>query len=364
MRILVVGNGATGVDEVGNTFINKHTGQFLHSLDQHHEVIFAQSQVPYQKDKDLSDFQLNKWGIDFVAVGSLKDPKNFLGILGLIKKSDFIYSFFPGTLSRVFCLFSIVLGKKYGIYLRGQHFDEYFFDKMILRKACFLKTVSPIFRDQLRRLNEDIDVIKPMIDIDKDDIFAGEKRQNPSVWNFLTVGRVEPRKGSLELVEIARILFEKGLKFKWDVVGGGVMIDQCQDLVEKYGMNDNVRFHGQLSDKLILSQFYQNADIFVFLSHDEGFPRVLYEAMAFKLPIFTTFVGGIPGRMIDGANCFKLPVRDPLGASDVLELHLANNGNLEKIALAGQSILKEILDGTMISHEQLLINNLKNLSIS
>ena len=63
------------------------------------------------------------------------------------------------------------------------------------------------------------------------------------------------------------------------------------------------------SGKTDLMRFYRKAHIFIFPSYHEGFPRVLYEAMINSLPIVTTMVGGISGRMVDGENCIGIPAK-------------------------------------------------------
>lgn len=359
MKLLVIGNGATGIDSVGNAFINKHTGHFLYSLQKYFRVSFCQFSVKYLKESDLSSYSLTEAGIDSIVFPSLKNPISFYKAALTILKSDFIYLFFPGHLSRVFGLLAILFGKKYGIYLRGQYFSEYWFDKIILSKASFILTVSPSFIDLLKGINRNVEVIKPMIDISIEDLYLEDRTWDKEVLRILTVGRVEKRKGIDELLEIAKLLKDSGVSFVWDVVGGGETISNYKERVEFLGLGSFVFFHGQVSDKCELNLFYKNTDIFVFLSHDEGFPRVLYEAMAFKLPVFTTFVGGIPGRMVDKVNCFELPVRNSIKSFNILLSCLNHPSDLDFISNEGQNTIKEIIESGLITHEELVIKNIK-----
>lgn len=360
MNILIIGNGSTGVDENNCMFINKHTGNFLNGLRKYFNVSFCQFGVVYSKESDLSSFSLTDNKIISIIFPSLKNPLSFFKAINLILKSDFVYLFFPGNLSRVFGLLSILLGKKFGIYLRGQYFSEYWFDKIILRKASFILTVSPFFIDLLKSINLNVEVIKPMIDISMDDLYLEDRSWDKQVLRILTVGRVEKRKGIDELLDIAKMLRESGVSFVWDVVGGGESITKYKDRVSYMNLESHILFHGQISEKNELNTFYKNSDIFVFLSHDEGFPRVLYEAMAFKLPIFTTFVGGIPGRMVDKVNCFELPVRNSVKSFHILLSYLNHPLDIEFVSNEGQNTLKDMIIGGLKSHEELVIKNFKN----
>jgi len=55
---------------------------------------------------------------------------------------------------------------------------------------------------------------------------------------------------------------------------------------------------------------FLNADIFVLPSYSEGFPVVVLEAMAGKLPIVTTPVGALPEVFDDGLNGFFIQPGD------------------------------------------------------
>ena len=91
-----------------------------------------------------------------------------------------------------------------------------------------------------------------------------------------------------------------------------------------------------------LYQYLIDADIFVLSSVTEGFPRVLYEAMAHRLPIVTTDVGGIPFLMQDGLNARVVKSGDIYALSEAI-INVLEDAQLRKnIIKASSKTLEDI----------------------
>ena len=75
---------------------------------------------------------------------------------------------------------------------------------------------------------------------------------------------------------------------------------------EKISIEEYVIFHGfkTLGDEL--NKMYRMADIYVLPSHEEGFPRTIWEALANSLAVITTKVGGIPFFLTHSVNAFLI----------------------------------------------------------
>lgn len=355
-RILIVGNGATGVRNKKEYLINTHSGKFLTELNKQFDVTFLQYSSKYDKNNDLQNFDLDGNRVNHVELNGNKNIRTFLTIIDLIKKHDFIYIFYPGTLGKIVGVFSILLGKKHGMYVRGEGFNVSQVDKLVLRKSDFILTVSNHFKDSLLKFCKKVYVIKPMIAITKGDFFKRDY-SNFKVNKFLFVGRVEENKGIFELIEIMRLI-NKVHPIEVDIVGGGDKYNKVLEIIATQNLHF-IKLHGLISDKEELKKMYNQSDGFLFTSHFEGFPRVLYEAMASGLPIYTTFVGGIPGLMKNNYNCLEIPVKDSLRASEVILSTFDNTNLLKEISINGQNTLTEILDGDNLEHDKLLANNIK-----
>lgn len=98
---------------------------------------------------------------------------------------------------------------------------------------------------------------------------------------LLYVGRLDYRKGILDLLEAALLMKNRNIRLL--IAGEGPLRRLIEDHISKNELQ-NVTLLGQVSgDELIT--LYQNAMIFVFPSHYEGLPTVLLEAMSCGLPV-------------------------------------------------------------------------------
>lgn len=129
----------------------------------------------------------------------------------------------------------------------------------------------------------------------------GKKKRNEKELTILFVGRLEFYKGVYEIIYAAKRLLSdpqlKDYKLTFKLVGPGSELANLQKLVNRLGIEKNVKFGVSSYDKI--PEIYQQADIFVAPSratktYQEQFCSALLEAQATGLPIVTTLSGGIP----------------------------------------------------------------------
>lgn len=99
-----------------------------------------------------------------------------------------------------------------------------------------------------------------------------------------TVGRLVPQKGYDLAISAARILKERGFKFRWHFVGGG-MRKELESLAKTEGVDDCIVFEGE---QLNPYPFISNCDIYVQTSKFEGFGLTIGEAKILGKPIVST----------------------------------------------------------------------------
>ena len=105
---------------------------------------------------------------------------------------------------------------------------------------------------------------------------------------FLSVGRiVENKKLDLPLKAL-KILKDKGVKFKYLIVGAGTYQNQLKKLVNQLQLDDYVKFTGKIMDRQELSGYYLASDLFLFPSTFDTASLAPIEAAALKLPSLMT----------------------------------------------------------------------------
>ncbi|MCG8316847.1 MAG: glycosyltransferase family 4 protein [Pseudomonadales bacterium] len=363
MRVLVVGNGNIAIDN-GKARVNSNTADFCSELaDFGYHVSYLQfSKVSEHNDnlltgefrREVAVYQVQlRDGLSKI-VSYLKMALKFIAIL---PRFDFVYIFFPGHLPILVGNACILMGIPYGLYLRGEVGLDASASRRLFRKARFVLTVSELLKQRIETTNKMVEVIAPMIPFTKKDIVKDREYLPEAVMRCLYVGRLEKRKGSLELISAIDKLLAKTEAIAFNIVGGG---DLYSKVSAKYINEPRVTVHGVISDPARLMGVYRDNDVFVFPSHDEGFPRVLYEAMLARLTIVTTMVGGIGGLMSDGENCLEINVEDVESLVSSLEKLADDNVLRERLASNGSSTIVNVLSGNRQKHSELIVKYLKD----
>ena len=143
-------------------------------------------------------------------------------------------------------------------------------------------------------------------------------------YRLLYAGRMSRSKGLFEMVKALALLVDAGFDVILDLVGmeeeGYLVLDELDSLANSIGVAKRVQYHGYKSAGTELLTYYRRADIFIIASQSsfEGFPRVIWEAMASGLPVVATQVGSIPAYI--GNAAVLVPPRN----SDVLVQAICN----------------------------------------
>jgi len=145
----------------------------------------------------------------------------------------------------------------------------------------------------------------------------------------LYLGYLGKLKGSFDLLDAAIAIHSQKLDMIFDLVGGALAseeLDQLRNKITTLNLEAYVRLHPLVygTEKL---NYFQDADIFVYPSYNEGMPMAVLEAMACALPIVATRVGGLPDIIQDGINGILVEPGKPEQLASAL-YNLANDHQL------------------------------------
>lgn len=119
--------------------------------------------------------------------------------------------------------------------------------------------------------------------------FPDRKHREPQeTFQLLFVSRFIEKKGLIETIKAMQILKERGINFVLYCLGDGEMKAQAEALVSESGLGKKVQFTGYIAENEVERYFF-DTDIFIFPTrHAEGFPIVMFKAIAAGQPLVTT----------------------------------------------------------------------------
>ena len=133
------------------------------------------------------------------------------------------------------------------------------------------------------------------------------------------VAALEDHKGHRFLLEAARILKDRAPKIKFVIVGKGSLEMDLDQQARDLGVTDLVFFLGFRED---VPRILASLDLFVLSSHLEGLGTSILDAMASRLPIVATQVGGIPEVVLNEETGLLVAPKNPEAlARAILRIH-------------------------------------------
>lgn len=100
---------------------------------------------------------------------------------------------------------------------------------------------------------------------------------------IISVGRLSPEKGYLDLIEVYAGIVKEYPEWQLHIVGDGDERDNIQRAIEKYCLSGKVEMHGY-QRKEYVNQLLEKSSIYLMTSYSESFGIVLIEAQSFGIP--------------------------------------------------------------------------------
>jgi len=162
---------------------------------------------------------------------------------------------------------------------------------------------------------------------------------------ILTVGGIEPRKGSDTLVRAVALLRDGGLDPVLAVVGGHSFQDyrayreRVFSLLPELGLESgrDIALLGTVADAELPS-WYAAADVFAFPSTKEGWGLAVLEAMSAGLPVVASDLPVFHEYLAPGLDALLVPVDSPAALAEALTSVLGDQELAERLRAAGRTV--------------------------
>src|SRR6266571_3221806 len=126
---------------------------------------------------------------------------------------------------------------------------------------------------------------------------------------ILYVGRIVREKGIFTLLDAFEELRKRDKNVSLVFVGEGPLKENLAREILWRKLSDRVKLAGFVDEQKLVS-IYNSSDVFVLPSHYEPFGMVVLEAMASRVPVVVSDIGGLSEIVEDGITGVKVPVSD------------------------------------------------------
>ncbi|MBX3438093.1 MAG: glycosyltransferase, partial [Planctomycetaceae bacterium] len=178
-----------------------------------------------------------------------------------------------------------------------------------------------------------------------------------AAYRLVTVCRIEPKKGLLDLVEAVHLLRQRGRNVEAHVIGA---VDEWSEASRDYKRQLDQRISDRdLWGKVHLEgrhgsegvrQFLTIAQLFVApfvetaTGDKDGIPTAVLEGMATGLPVVATDAGSIPEVITDGVEGLLVPQRNAAALADAIEALLTDPARRQACGQAASQTVHEKFD--------------------
>lgn len=223
----------------------------------------------------------------------------------------------------------------------------WFLFKKVFTKATIVQSISNYLSDWARNMGY------------KNEIMLVKNGANPNdlndVFSQAEIDEIKKdlgkKEGEIYLVNTSRLVLQKGFDtvieslqylpphIKFVAVGDGEDEPKLRDLVRKLNLRGRVIFTGRV-DRSVVTLYRKACDIFVAPSRSEGLGNAFVSALASRLPLITSGVGGIADYAVEGETAWIIPPEDPRAiAQRVLEI-LANPQKTKEISNRARKMIE------------------------
>lgn len=161
------------------------------------------------------------------------------------------------------------------------------------------------------------------------------ERKINDVVHIMMIARFGPQKDHTTLLKALAEM--KDENWVLSLVGGGDNADVVK-LTDKLGLTDRVKFLGERED---IPELLETADLYCLISHWEGFPRSILEAMRSGLAVVATDVAGVKESVTHEETGYLVPHEDTEKLSAALGQIVRDKDRLAQMGREGRKAFEE-----------------------
>ena len=183
---------------------------------------------------------------------------------------------------------------------------------------------------------------------------AQPKNEIPIV---LSVARFTQQKRLFDLMDAAEILKSRGRPLRFRLVGEGPLEKELHDRKFVKNLADEVTLVPTMSPKELAAE-YQQADMVVLCSENEGFGMTLVEAQLCGRPVIGTRSGGITDIIEDSVTGLLVDLGRPEKLADAIEYLLVDVPERQRLGQLGLHSAQSRFDPAQVAQQFIILYGL------
>ena len=247
-----------------------------------------------------------------------------------------------GLAAKIAGLKNIIYRRGSAIPIKNSFLNRFYFSKIVTHIIANSEETKRTINANNPNLfpAEKISVIYNGLDLQKFDYqeYAPIYRKKENEIVLGNSGRLVPQKSQKDLIELAKKLKAKKIKFKILIVGKGNLLTELKNFAKQSDVENEIEFLGFIENT---KAFYESIDIFLLSSLWEGFGYVIAEAMAAKKAVIAYNISSNPELIVNNKTGFLIEKQDIDAFVEKIEWFVSNP---QQLKLFGDQARKRVED--------------------
>lgn len=171
----------------------------------------------------------------------------------------------------------------------------------------------------------------------------GSAPGNAETFTLLSTRGWEPIYGSDIIAQAFVLVARQRPELRLLMLGSGSQADMLRKIIERGGVQEQVRFPGQVS-QVQLPRYYRMCDVYLSASHSDGTSISLLEAMACGRPVIVSDIPGNREWVTPGKNGWLFADGNPVALAQTISQAIEQRSKLAEMGQASRQIAEERAD--------------------